>query len=147
MPTLIDCSIFSLSGVKDYTFRPNNGPCAIIAPEKLAQIEYQHSGPCVTLLLLYRTKTRVYIVKVSISIRALAPGISNRKNGEFLFEVVKIDTYCKLPSHKSFMIKKKLAKKQRQNRPIPYWIRMRTDNTIRVVENASKMGSTPFVRF
>ncbi|OIT30545.1 60s ribosomal protein l39, partial [Nicotiana attenuata] len=26
---------------------------------------------------------------------------------------------------------KKLAKKQRQNRPIPYWIRMRTDNTIR----------------
>ncbi|EYU44210.1 large ribosomal subunit protein eL39x-like [Primulina huaijiensis] len=36
-----------------------------------------------------------------------------------------------MPSHKSFMIKKKLAKKQRQNRPIPYWIRMRTDNTIR----------------
>ncbi|KAH0654718.1 hypothetical protein KY285_029600 [Solanum tuberosum] len=37
-----------------------------------------------------------------------------------------------MPSHKSFMIKKKLAKKQRQNRPIPYWIRMRTDNTIRL---------------
>ncbi|KAL1538803.1 Large ribosomal subunit protein eL39x [Salvia divinorum] len=36
-----------------------------------------------------------------------------------------------MPSHKTFMIKKKLAKKQRQNRPIPYWIRMRTDNTIR----------------
>ncbi|TQE11151.1 hypothetical protein C1H46_003157 [Malus baccata] len=35
------------------------------------------------------------------------------------------------PSHKSFMIKKKLAKKMRQNRPIPHWIRMRTDNTIR----------------
>ncbi|KAG5624137.1 hypothetical protein H5410_009355, partial [Solanum commersonii] len=35
------------------------------------------------------------------------------------------------PSHKTFMIKEKLAKKQRQNRPIPYWIRMRTDNTIR----------------
>ncbi|KAJ0725134.1 putative ribosomal protein L39e [Helianthus annuus] len=29
------------------------------------------------------------------------------------------------------MIKKKLAKKTRQNRPIPHWIRMRTDNTIR----------------
>ena len=29
------------------------------------------------------------------------------------------------------MIKKKLAKKMRQNRPIPHWIRMRTDNTIR----------------
>ncbi|KAL9266161.1 Large ribosomal subunit protein eL39x-like protein, partial [Drosera capensis] len=36
-----------------------------------------------------------------------------------------------LPSHKTFMIKKKLAKKIRQNRPIPYWIRMRTGNTIR----------------
>ncbi|XLU55861.1 hypothetical protein S245_050509, partial [Arachis hypogaea] len=35
------------------------------------------------------------------------------------------------PSHKTFRIKKKLGKKMRQNRPIPYWIRMRTDNTIR----------------
>ncbi|KAG5535196.1 hypothetical protein RHGRI_023099 [Rhododendron griersonianum] len=32
------------------------------------------------------------------------------------------------------MIKKKLAKKMRQNRPIPHWIRMRTDNTIRWVQ-------------
>ncbi|KAK2646733.1 hypothetical protein Ddye_021928 [Dipteronia dyeriana] len=39
----------------------------------------------------------------------------------------------KMPSHKTFIIKKKLAKKMRQNRPIPHWIRMRTDNTIRVV--------------
>ncbi|WJX09784.1 60S ribosomal protein L39-3 [Trifolium repens] len=38
---------------------------------------------------------------------------------------------AKMPSHKTFVIKKKLAKKMRQNRPIPYWIRMRTDNTIR----------------
>ncbi|MTV29028.1 50S ribosomal protein L39e [Nitriliruptoraceae bacterium ZYF776] len=36
-----------------------------------------------------------------------------------------------MPSHKTFMIKKKLGKKMRQNRPIPHWIRMRTDNTIR----------------
>ncbi|CAK9312803.1 unnamed protein product [Citrullus colocynthis] len=35
------------------------------------------------------------------------------------------------PSHKTFRIKKKLAKKMRQNRPIPHWIRLRTDNTIR----------------
>ncbi|KAF4350730.1 hypothetical protein F8388_000760 [Cannabis sativa] len=40
-------------------------------------------------------------------------------------------TSAKMPSHKSFMIKKKLAKKMRQNRPIPHWIRLRTDNTIR----------------
>ncbi|MQL91896.1 hypothetical protein Taro_024522, partial [Colocasia esculenta] len=38
---------------------------------------------------------------------------------------------AEMPSHKTFAIKKKLAKKMRQNRPIPYWIRMRTDNTIR----------------
>ncbi|XP_019711312.1 large ribosomal subunit protein eL39-like [Elaeis guineensis] len=35
------------------------------------------------------------------------------------------------PSHKTFRIKKKLAKKMRQNRPIPHWIRRRTNNTIR----------------
>ncbi|XP_048133905.1 60S ribosomal protein L39-like isoform X1 [Rhodamnia argentea] len=35
------------------------------------------------------------------------------------------------PSHKSFRIKKKLAKKMRQNRPIPRWILSRTSNTIR----------------
>lgn len=35
------------------------------------------------------------------------------------------------PSHKTFRIKKKLGKKMRQNRPIPHWIRLRTDNTIR----------------
>ncbi|XP_016562254.2 60S ribosomal protein L39-2 [Capsicum annuum] len=36
--------------------------------------------------------------------------------------------YCMTNTkHKTFMIKKK----QRQNRPIPNWIRMRTDNTIR----------------
>ncbi|CAI5527029.1 unnamed protein product [Closterium sp. Naga37s-1] len=35
------------------------------------------------------------------------------------------------PSHKAFRIKIKLAKKMKQNRPIPYWIRLRTDNKIR----------------
>ncbi|GMH27460.1 hypothetical protein Nepgr_029303 [Nepenthes gracilis] len=32
---------------------------------------------------------------------------------------------------KKFRIKKKLAKNMRQNRPIPYWTRLRTGNTIR----------------
>lgn len=36
-------------------------------------------------------------------------------------------------AHKTFRIKIKLAKKAKQNRPIPYWIRQRTDNTIRYV--------------
>lgn len=35
------------------------------------------------------------------------------------------------PSTKTAKIKTKLAKKAKQNRPIPYWIRFRTDNKIR----------------
>ncbi|KAI8922589.1 60S ribosomal protein L39-like protein [Powellomyces hirtus] len=35
------------------------------------------------------------------------------------------------PSNKSFKVKRILGKKQKQNRPIPNWIRLRTDNTIR----------------
>jgi len=38
----------------------------------------------------------------------------------------------KMPSHKSFRTKQKLAKAQKQNRPIPQWIRLRTGNTIRL---------------
>ena len=36
-----------------------------------------------------------------------------------------------MPCNKSFRVKKTLAKKLKQNRPIPQWIRMRTDNKIR----------------
>ncbi|ERL91937.1 hypothetical protein D910_09260 [Dendroctonus ponderosae] len=36
-----------------------------------------------------------------------------------------------LAAHKTFIIKRKLAKKLKQNRPIPQWVRMRTGNTIR----------------
>ena len=36
-------------------------------------------------------------------------------------------------SHKSFRTKQKLAKAQKQNRPVPQWIRLRTGNTIRYV--------------
>ncbi|EPY51356.1 60S ribosomal protein L39 [Schizosaccharomyces cryophilus OY26] len=35
-----------------------------------------------------------------------------------------------MPSNKTFRTKQKLAKAQRQNRPIPQWIRLRTGNTI-----------------
>ena len=34
-------------------------------------------------------------------------------------------------AHKSFRTKMRLAKKQKQNRPIPQWVRMKTGNTIR----------------
>ncbi|KAI0798936.1 ribosomal L39 protein-domain-containing protein [Xylaria sp. FL0064] len=49
--------------------------------------------------------------------------------------VVNLHTYgplgTRLGSHKSFRTKQKLAKAQKQNRPIPQWIRLRTGNTIR----------------
>ncbi|CAI4225430.1 unnamed protein product [Auanema sp. JU1783] len=32
---------------------------------------------------------------------------------------------------KKFFIKRKLAKKQKQNRPMPQWVRMKTGNTIK----------------
>ncbi|KAG2609878.1 hypothetical protein PVAP13_4KG073333 [Panicum virgatum] len=50
-----------------------------------------------------------------------------------------------MPSHKTFRIKKKLAKKQRQNRPIPYWIRMRTDNTISSDSERGKRRRAPML--
>ncbi|KAI9635489.1 ribosomal protein L39e, partial [Dioszegia hungarica] len=34
------------------------------------------------------------------------------------------------PSQKRFVIKQKLAKKARQNRPIPQWFRLKTDGAI-----------------
>ena len=37
----------------------------------------------------------------------------------------------RLQSHKSFRTKQKLAKAQKQNKPIPQWIRLKTGNTIR----------------
>ncbi|XP_015518263.1 ribosomal protein L39 [Neodiprion pinetum] len=36
-----------------------------------------------------------------------------------------------MSAHKTFIVKRKLAKKLKQNRPIPQWVRMRTGNTIR----------------
>ncbi|XP_054979682.1 60S ribosomal protein L39-like [Sorex araneus] len=36
-----------------------------------------------------------------------------------------------MSSHKTFRIKWFLAEKQKQNRPIPQWIRMKTGNKIR----------------
>jgi large subunit ribosomal protein L39e len=41
-----------------------------------------------------------------------------------------LSAFCFQPSQKSFRTKRTLAKKQRQNRPLPQWIRMRTGNTI-----------------
>lgn len=37
----------------------------------------------------------------------------------------------KQPSQKTFRTKRTLAKKQRQNRPLPQWVRLRTDNTVK----------------
>jgi large subunit ribosomal protein L39e len=50
----------------------------------------------------------------------------------------------KKQSHKSFRTKQKLAKAQKQNRPIPQWIRMRTGNTIRYDFIAPFAASIPW---
>ncbi len=47
------------------------------------------------------------------------------------FDIYWCGHFCLQPSHKSFLIKRKLAKKMKQNRPIPQWVRMRTGNSIR----------------
>jgi large subunit ribosomal protein L39e len=46
-------------------------------------------------------------------------------------------------SHKSFRTKQKLAKAQKQNRPIPQWIRLRTGNTIRYTASTAKSACKP----
>ncbi|KAK3639926.1 60S ribosomal protein L39 [Elasticomyces elasticus] len=50
-------------------------------------------------------------------------------------------TAVKMPSHKSFRTKQKLARAQKQNRPIPQWIRLRTNNTIRYDSAGREMES------
>ncbi|MPC28031.1 60S ribosomal protein L39 [Portunus trituberculatus] len=50
----------------------------------------------------------------------------------FVFTVaVPLTTVCLQAAHKTFRIKTKLAKKMKQNRPIPPWIRNCTGNKIR----------------
>nr|CCQ18674.1 60S ribosomal protein L39 [Sycon ciliatum] len=34
-------------------------------------------------------------------------------------------------SHKTYLVKRVLAKKAKQNRPVPQWVRLRTGNKIR----------------
>uniref|UniRef100_A0AC35TV29 60S ribosomal protein L39 n=1 Tax=Rhabditophanes sp. KR3021 TaxID=114890 RepID=A0AC35TV29_9BILA len=36
-----------------------------------------------------------------------------------------------MSAHKTFIVKRKLAKAQKQNRALPQWFRMKTDNKIR----------------
>jgi large subunit ribosomal protein L39e len=54
--------------------------------------------------------------------------------GEFHFNMSILNPQAAL---KTFRIKQKLAKKQKQNRPVPQWVRMRTGNTIRSVVSSS----------
>ncbi|KAG5985617.1 60S ribosomal protein L39 [Claviceps pusilla] len=48
-----------------------------------------------------------------------------------------------MPSHKSFRTKQKLAKAQKQNRPVPQWIRLRTNNSVRYAHSISSSFQTP----
>ena len=53
-----------------------------------------------------------------------------RQPALFSFELV-FQEASTMPSQKTFRIKRVLAKKAKQNRPIPHWIRFRTNNKIR----------------
>ncbi|KAL0479461.1 ribosomal protein L39 [Acrasis kona] len=46
-------------------------------------------------------------------------------------------------ANKTLSIKLRYAKKIRQNRPIPYWIRFRTDNKIRFNMLTTHVDTTP----
>ncbi|XP_035300069.1 60S ribosomal protein L39-like [Cricetulus griseus] len=45
--------------------------------------------------------------------------------------ILSLSQLLTISSHKTFQMKRLLAKKQEQNRPIPQWIRMKTGNKIR----------------
>ena len=58
------------------------------------------------------------------------------KNKSISFFTIKIKNnvniiFRLMGANKSLLIKKRLAKKQRQNRPLPNWFRYKTENTIR----------------
>ena len=68
------------------------------------------------------------IYKIGRMIRGAADGNEKRK----FWSRTQTDN-VELQSHKSFRTKVKLARAQKQNRPIPQWIRLRTGNTIRYI--------------
>uniref|UniRef100_A0A914CYA0 Large ribosomal subunit protein eL39 n=1 Tax=Acrobeloides nanus TaxID=290746 RepID=A0A914CYA0_9BILA len=45
-----------------------------------------------------------------------------------------------MAAHKTFIIKRTLAKASKQNRPLPQWYRMKTGNKIRTLAKASKQN-------
>ncbi|XP_055293619.1 60S ribosomal protein L39 [Moschus berezovskii] len=62
---------------------------------------------------------------LNTSFRSLPPLFSSPPS------YVRLSSRLTMSSHKTFRIKRFLAKKQKQNRPIPQWIRMKTGNKIR----------------
>ncbi|XP_077003168.1 large ribosomal subunit protein eL39 [Tamandua tetradactyla] len=77
---------------------------------------------CLTLSPKPRLRRRL----LNASFRSL-PSLSPRPPSLCAGLIVTFD----MSSHKTFRIKRFLAKKQKQNRPIPQWIRMKTGNKIR----------------
>ncbi|XP_012866605.1 PREDICTED: uncharacterized protein LOC105981804 [Dipodomys ordii] len=67
--------------------------------------------------------------------RATSPGETQSSQTLFSFcspwRLLCLPELLIVSSHKTFRIKRFLAKKQKQNRPIPQWIRMKTGNKIR----------------
>lgn len=61
------------------------------------------------------------------------PALLSRGHGTArpLFLASEEESQHNMPSQKTFRTKRVLAKKAKQNRPIPHWIRFRTNNKIR----------------
>ncbi|XP_065772345.1 large ribosomal subunit protein eL39 isoform X2 [Muntiacus reevesi] len=74
---------------------------------------------------LDRPKPRPRRRLLNTSFRSLPPLFSSPPS------YVRLRSVRTMSSHKTFRIKRFLAKKQKQNRPIPQWIRMKTGNKIR----------------
>ncbi|XP_049291025.1 60S ribosomal protein L39 [Anopheles funestus] len=72
--------------------------------------------------------SKACVYSVESNLRSFA---SDKLTVSFPSLVSKKTHLIEMASHKTFRIKQKLAKKLKQNRPIPQWIRMRTGNTIR----------------
>ncbi|KAM9668275.1 large ribosomal subunit protein eL39 [Dama dama] len=72
-----------------------------------------------------RPKPRPRRRLLNTSFRSLPPLFSSPPS------YVRLSSVRTMSSHKTFRIKRFLAKKQKQNRPIPQWIRMKTGNKIR----------------
>ncbi|KAG9196232.1 hypothetical protein G6011_01353 [Alternaria panax] len=103
------------------------------APEKISAACSKVATFTRTTTLITATETVYTATETSTTTQvdvALAPTTTLITTSPFL-KTIEITATTLATSQKSFRTKQKLARAQKQNRPIPQWIRLRTGNTIR----------------